>query len=103
MWTVRFQERGVPGSRGGFADAARRGVDDALQRHGVVRIADQAEIAEQVFDFGAFVEAESADHGVADVVAAQGFFNEARLRVGAVEDGGIAALVAGSTASRRNV
>ena len=70
-----------------FADAAGRRVDDALQSHGVVRIADEAQIAEQVLDFGALVEAESADHGVADVVAAQRFLNQARLRVGAVEHG----------------
>ncbi len=78
----------------GFADAARGSVDDALQRHRVVRIADQAQVAEQVLDLGALVKAESADHGVADVVAAQRFFNQARLRVGAIEHGAVR-LVAG--------
>ena len=75
-----------------------------LQRHGVVRIADEAEIAEQVFDLGALVKAESADHGVADVVAAQSFFDEAGLRVGAIEDGAVRHSFAfgRSTDSRRN-
>ena len=84
-WPVSRARRSRVSKRG-FADAARRRVDDALQSHRVVRIANQAQVAEHVFDFGALVEAESADHGVADVVAAQRFFNEARLRVGAVED-----------------
>ena len=51
-----------------------------------MRITDEAKIAEEILDFGALIKAESADHGVADVVAAEGFLNETRLRVGAVKD-----------------
>ena len=67
-------------------------VDDALQGHRVVRIAHQAQVAEHVLDLGALVKAEAADHGVADVVAAQRFFNQPRLRVGAIENGAAAVL-----------
>ncbi len=73
----------------GFADAADRGVDHALQGHGVVRVADQAEVAKQVLDLGALVKAEAADHGVTDVVAAEGFLDQAGLGVGAVKDGAV--------------
>ena len=92
--------RGLAGFKGepfqcfkrSFADTPRRRVDDALQRHRVVRVADQAQVAEQILDFGALVEAETADHGVADVVAAQRFFNQARLRVGSVQHGTVSGL-----------
>ena len=75
-----FERQPLHGFKRGFADAAGRRVDDPLQRHGVVRIADEAEIGEQILDLGALVKAESAHHGVADVVAAQRFFNQPRLR-----------------------
>ena len=77
----------LEGVHGGFADAARRGVDHAAESDGVVRILHELEVAEDVFDFGAVVEAEAADHVVLDLVAAESFFHETRLRVGAVEDG----------------
>ncbi len=77
----------LEGVHGGFADAAGRGVDDAAEGDGVVRVLDELEIAEDVFDFGAVVEAEAADHVVLDLIAAERFFHESRLRVGAVEDG----------------
>jgi len=48
-------------------------------------------VAEHVSDLGALVKAETADHGVADVVAAQGLFHQARLRVGSVEHGAVRA------------
>ena len=52
-----------------------------------MRVLDELEVAEDVFDFGAVVEAEAADHVVLDLIAAERFFHEARLRVGAIEDG----------------
>src|SRR6185312_390533 len=72
----------------GFADAARRRVDNALEGDGVVLVLDELEVAEQVLDFGALVEGEAAHHGVLDAIAAHGFFNQPRLRIGAVEHGG---------------
>ena len=77
----------LEGVHGGFADAARRRVDDAAEGDGVVRVLHELEVAEHVFDFGAVVEAEAADHVVLDLVAAQRFFHQARLRVGAIEHG----------------
>ncbi len=77
----------LEGLHGGFADAAGRGVDDAAEGDGVVRVLDELEVAEDVLDFGAVVEAEASDHVVLDLVAAERFFYEARLRVGAIEDG----------------
>ena len=72
---------------GGLADAAGGRVDDAGERDGVVRVEHQLHVAEDVLDFGAVVEGEAADHVVLDLVAAQRLFHQARLRVGAVEDG----------------
>ena len=81
---------------GGFADAARGRVDHAAQRDGVVRVEDELEVAEDVLDLGAVVEGEAADHAVLDLVAAQGLFKQARLRVGAVEDGAARRAFAGA-------
>ena len=90
---------GVPGadSRGerdafeglhcGFADAARGRVDHAGEGDGVVRVEDELHVAEDVFNFGAVVEGESADHVVLNLIAAQGLFDQSRLRVGAIQDG----------------
>ena len=67
----------LQGFHGGFADAAWRGVDAAAEGDGVVRVLDELHVAEDVLDFGAVVEAEAADHVVLDLIAAQGFFDEA--------------------------
>ena len=45
-------------------------------------------VRDHVFDLGALVEGESADHFVLESVAAHGFFEQARLRIRAVEHGG---------------
>ena len=44
------------------------------------------QVSDDVFDFGALIVAEAADHVVLAVVAPQRFFNLARLEVGAVEN-----------------
>ena len=44
---------------GRFADAARRRVDDAAERDRVVRVLHELEVAEDVLDLGAVVEARS--------------------------------------------
>ena len=82
---VGFKGHALQGLEGGLADAARGGVDDTLQGHGIVGIANKAEVGEQVLDLSALVKAESANHGVGDVVAAEGLFDQARLGVGAVQ------------------
>ena len=86
---------------GAFADAAGRRVDDAQQRDRVIRILDDFQIRDQVFDLGALVERKSADHVIFQAVAAHGFFKQPRLRVGAVEHGGARSFAASAAASRR--
>ena len=68
-----------------FADAARRHVDDAAQADVVVRIDQQLEIGERVLDFLALVEAHAADDAVGEARAHQRVFDDARLRVRAIE------------------
>ena len=69
----------------GAADAARGRVDDAQQADRIVRADQHLQIRQNVLHFGALVEAEAADHDVLAAVAAQRFFDLARLRVGAIE------------------
>ncbi len=67
-------------------DAARRNVDDAQQADRILRADQDFQIRQDVLHFGALVEAESADHHVFPAVAAQRFFDLARLRVGAIQN-----------------
>ncbi len=90
-WRADVGRRGVDALEGvhhALADAARRHVDDAPQRHVVVRVQHQLQIGERVLDLAAFVEAGAAEHLIRDAGRAQAVFHRARLRVGAVEDGG---------------
>ena len=73
------ESHALEGLHGGFADAARWRVDDSRERDGVVHVLHELQVAEDVFDLGAVVEREAADHVVLDLIAAQGFFHEARL------------------------
>ncbi len=70
---------------GAFADAARGRVDDAQQGDRILRADDGLEIGQRVLHFGALIETESAQHHVIAPVAAQRFFDLARLEVGAIE------------------
>src|SRR4029077_14584510 len=83
---ARDQAQGVDGH---FANAARRGIQDAQQGHVVSRKNRHAHVGENVFDLGAFVEAEAAEQTVANSAAAKRFFEGARLGVGAVKDGDV--------------
>ena len=74
----------------GVANPARRHIDDASQTHGVVRILQDAQVGDQVFDFGAVIETRATHHQVGQVVRAQGLLQHARLPVGPVEHGEIA-------------
>ena len=68
------------------ADAARRQVDDALERGIVVAVGDQAQVGERVLDFRALEEPQAAVHAVRNARRQERFFEHARLRVGAVQD-----------------
>src|SRR6185295_12222327 len=72
---------------GGLADSARGGVDDAQQIDGIAGAKYDFEISEDVFNFGALIEAEAADHHILAAVAAEAFFDLAGLEVGPVKDG----------------
>ena len=54
-----------------------------------MRVANKSQIAEQVLDFGALVKAETANHGVGDVVATKRLLDQTGLGVGAVENGAL--------------
>ena len=73
--------------QGFLSDAARWGVDDALNGAVVVTVAGETQVGERVFDFGAFEEAQAAVNAVRQTVLQEHFFKNARLGVGAVEDG----------------
>ena len=73
-----------------LADAAARHVDDPLERKRIRRVDDVAQIRDDVFDLGARVETDAADNAVGDALGEQRFFEDARLRVGAVENDEIA-------------
>ncbi len=90
-WRAHVWSRGVDALErvhDTFADAARGDVDDAAQRHVVVRIQHQLQVGECVLDLAAFIEAGAAEHLIRDAGRAQAVFHRPRLRVGAVEDGG---------------
>ena len=59
------------------ADAARRGVDGALEGGVIVTIGDQAQIGEGVLDFGAVEEAQAAVHAIVDSVLTELFLEVA--------------------------
>ena len=69
----------------GLADAARRRVDDAQQADRILRRKRELQIRDDVLDFSALIEAESAHHDVFASVAPQRFFDLARLKIRAVE------------------
>src|SRR5260370_16702502 len=55
----------------------------------------QANIGESILNFGAFVKTEATDEFVAQATAAEGFFERARLKIGAILDGaGLIGIVA---------
>ncbi len=68
-----------------IADAARRRVDDALERGIVVAIGDQAQIRQRIADLGALEVAQSAVDAIRDRMLDQLFLEVARLRIGAVQ------------------
>ena len=68
------------------AEAALRGVDDALEGEVVGRLRDEAEIGHGVADFEALVEARAADDAVVEAERDEAVFELAHLEGGAHED-----------------
>ena len=68
-----------------FAVAARRHVDHPSQAHVVVRIDQQLQVGERILDFLALVKAHAADDPVRKARAHQRIFDDARLRVRAIQ------------------
>ncbi len=62
-----------------------RNVDDAAERDRVRGVHDVAQVREHVLDLGARIETDAADDPVGDALGEHAFFEDARLRVRAVE------------------
>ena len=75
-----------------IAYAARRVVDDALQRLFVVGVGDHTEVGYHVLDLLALVERHAAIDAVGYVHLAHLLLKAAALRIGAVQDGEVAVL-----------
>ena len=76
------------------ANAAARRVDHAQRGHVVIRVHDDLEVGHHVADLLAVEEARAAHDLVGHAGAQEHVFEDARLRVGAVEDGNV--VVAGA-------
>ena len=75
-----------------LADPARRNVEDPLEAHLVVVVAQDPQIRQRVLHFAALVEAGPADQLVTDVVAQEPLFDRAALGVRPVHDRHVAPL-----------
>ena len=71
---------------GGVAEAALGHIDDALEGEIVGRRIDHAQISERIADFGAFVEARTADHAIGQAERDETVFEFAHLERGAHQD-----------------
>ncbi|MNN60750.1 hypothetical protein D3C81_1759520 [compost metagenome] len=76
---------------GFFTDATGWNVDYPLQRRIVATTFKQTQIGHGVLDFGTFEEALATINAVGNALTQQGFFENARLGVGAVQNRDIAA------------
>ena len=73
------------------ANAARREIDHSGKSRIVVRVADQPQVSERVFDFLTIEKAQSAINAIRHACGKKLVFEHARLRVGAVEQGDLRA------------
>jgi hypothetical protein len=71
-------------------NVARRDVDDTQEAHFVIGIVSSAQVCKNIFDFAPPVEALCADNFIRQIGTDEGFFEDARLGVGAVHDGKVA-------------
>ena len=79
---------------GGVAEAALRHIDDALEGEIVGRRVDDAQISQRVADFGALVEARTADHAIGQAERDEAVFELAHLERGAHQDRDLVELLA---------
>ena len=76
------------------ANTARREVDDTHEAGVVLRVLQQAQVGQRVFDFGPLEEAQAAIHPVRHTGVEECGFDHPALRVRAVEHGDFLAFVA---------
>lgn len=74
---------------GGVADASGGGIDDAEEGHFIGGLGEDLEVGHQVTGFAAIEEGGGADEDVGDFLASEFSFENARLFVGAEEDGDV--------------
>ncbi len=77
---------------GPVPDAALGHVEDAAQRHRVLRVGQHPQVRQHVADLTALVEAHAADDLVGQPDPDEDLFEDTGLGVGAVEDGDVAGL-----------
>ena len=68
-----------------LTESALGHVDDSRQMNVVAQIVNDVQVRENVFDFLAFVKAQSADNHVRNFFADKSLFKQARLRIRAVQ------------------
>ena len=73
----------------GSTDAARRIIDDSLNRLLIVRICHESEISDDILDFLALVEAQSAIDAVRNALLSELLLEASALGISAVENGEI--------------
>ena len=86
------------------ADPALRHVDDPTERDDVLRVEQQAQVAQDVLDLLALIEPDAAEHAVGSADAHQHVLDHAALGVRAIEDRDVAvteALRSGGAARSR--
>src|SRR4029077_20255841 len=71
---VAFASGGAQGVDGDFADSARWRIQDAQERDIVVGKHRQANVGEDVPNFGALVKTEAAEQAIANAARAKGLF-----------------------------
>ena len=71
------------------AQAARRRVQDAREREGVVRIPDQPQVGQRVLHLAALIERHPADDLIRESERAELVLDRARLRVRPVQNGDV--------------
>ncbi len=86
---------------GRLADPARRLVEDPGEREAVARVAQQAQVGDEVLDLGPLVETHPADERVGDLLLEELVLEGAGLGVGAHQHGEIGEAVLGGESAQR--
>ena len=69
-----------------LSDLAAWNIDDALQTHRIIRVEDEAHIGENVLYFLSLIELHSTKNPIRNIFSDEGFFDEPRLTIGAIEN-----------------